>query len=225
MKELEATISIQDLSNFVDIVVRESDRVDKEIANLLEAKDEGGQFTYSEEQLTYAKENAKYWTECMNMAMRISREVNIKNRAPNRFTEFTEDDKISRSKDVPKSVKIAVQSKDPAAVRSAILAFADSRSDIDNTDTYFSAHGKNEENPASVLFQMVSYAERHGVDPYEEHKNSNGMIYTDPKDWDYYVYTMLYKEMHSNFSKERLNLLLRVNAYLTYNFDKSNNRK
>lgn len=214
------TVTVEEFNAFIDNMVVEANRVDAEIASKI-----GTDVT--KEKLNELKNQAQYWSKCISLGMRIAIDYSKNTRRSNDYIDI---DILNRrgkgmfykdfQKDCPKAIQNAIQTKDPDKVRKEIMSFVDNNfhKNVDWKDDQ-SVH-----NPAVLLTNLSRYAEKKGIDVFQDHKDIGyhieNIVNDDPKDWKYDDFVTLYEEMHENFSRLRLNYLNKMCFHFTYNWRK-----
>lgn len=196
------TITVGEFNKFVDKLVELANETDKEIKDFI-----GTDVT--KEEVEYCKERSKYLSACIKHSMQMAMEyVELGRDDTGYFNVRTFDIKFTRL--APKSVKEAIRSRDPRAVRKAILEYADSKSNVIRKSEFTVRN----ENPVSIVSNLSRYAESKGIQIYEPHDNNHNLTF-GKEDWDYSLYEEVYVDLHKNFSKERIAFLVKLNAFLT----------
>lgn len=213
------TITVEDFNKFIDTMVIEANRVDASIASEI-----GSDVT--KEEINVLKNQAQYWSKCISLSMRIALDYSKGIRRADMYadTDFLNsrgkgDFYWDLQKDCPKAIQNAIQTKDPDKVRKEIMSYVDDNfhKNVKIEQDYLSVH-----NPAVLLTNLSRYAEKKGIDIFQDHKDIGyriaNIVNIDPKDWKYDDFVMLYEEMHENFSRLRLDYLNKMSVYFTYNW-------
>lgn len=217
--EYRYTVTVEEFNKFIDNMVIEANRVDAEIASKI-----GTDVT--KEKLNELKNQAQYWSKCISLGMKIAMDYTKGIRKANYYKDSDflyrrgkGDFYFDYQKDCPKAIQNAIQTKDPDKVRKEIMSYVDDNfhKNVDWKKDYISVH-----NPAVLLTNLSRYAEKNGIDIFQDHKDIgyriDKVVNIDPKDWKYDDFVTLYEEMHENFSRLRLDYLNKMCVHFTYNW-------